>query len=194
MNMLQSKLLEEVVAFVVDEYEGREVLHADLPDRLHAEVRVFDALDALDALVGKDGGRTADGAEIEAAMLLAGIGHGLRAIALCDHYHRAAVILEQIHVRIHAVSSRRSHGAASHSFRSLGRASIEHRVILEILWQILSPVKPLFQAGMCYVSGHDDSPIQAQASRNRICRKLSANLFHRAVKVHYYSLALTCVA
>ncbi len=127
-------------------------------------------------------------------MLLAGIGHGLRAIALGDHYHRSAVILEQIHVRIHAVSGRRSHGAASHSFRSLGRAGIEHRVILEILWQILSPVKPLFQAGMCYVAGHDDSPIQAQASGNRICGKLSANLFHRTVKVHYYSLALTCVA
>ena len=58
----------------------------------------------------------------------------------------------------------------------------------------IHPVKPLFQAGMCYVSGHDDSPIQAQASRNRICGKLSANLFHRAVKVNYYSLALTCVA
>ena len=42
------KLLEEVVALVVNEDEGWEVLHGNLPDGLHAEFGIFHALDALD--------------------------------------------------------------------------------------------------------------------------------------------------
>ena len=36
---------EEVVALVVDHDEGREVLHLDLPHRLHAQLRVLQHLD-----------------------------------------------------------------------------------------------------------------------------------------------------
>ena len=46
---LQSELLEEIVTLVIYEDEGREVLDTDLPDGLHAEFRVFHALDATDA-------------------------------------------------------------------------------------------------------------------------------------------------
>ena len=43
------ELFEEVVALVIHEDECREVLHVDLPDGLHAQFRILNALDALDA-------------------------------------------------------------------------------------------------------------------------------------------------
>ena len=43
---LKSELLEEVIALVIDEDEGREVLYTDLPDGLHAKLRVLNAFDA----------------------------------------------------------------------------------------------------------------------------------------------------
>ena len=42
------ELLEEVVALVVNEDESREVFNCDLPDSLHAKLRIFYTLDALD--------------------------------------------------------------------------------------------------------------------------------------------------
>ena len=42
------ELLEEVVALVIDEDESREVFNCDLPDSLHAKLRIFYTLDALD--------------------------------------------------------------------------------------------------------------------------------------------------
>ena len=71
------QLLEEVVALVVHEDEGGEVLNGDLPDGLHAEFGIFHALDALDARLRENGCHTADGAQIETAVLLAGIGNHL---------------------------------------------------------------------------------------------------------------------
>ena len=103
------QLLEEVVALVIDEDERREVLHADLPDGFHSEVWIFNALDALDALVGEDSRRAADRAEVESTVLLAGIGDDLGTVALGDHDHTAAVILEEINVRVHTVGRGRSH-------------------------------------------------------------------------------------
>ena len=43
------QLLEEVVALVIDEDEGGEVLDLNLPDGFHAELGILHALDALDA-------------------------------------------------------------------------------------------------------------------------------------------------
>src|SRR5262245_35062103 len=71
----QIELLEEIVAFVVDDDEGREVLHLDPPDRLHAELGIFHGLDLLDAVLGEVGRRAADRGEIEAAVLAAGLAH-----------------------------------------------------------------------------------------------------------------------
>src|SRR5690348_7312007 len=45
------QLLEEVIALVVDDDEGGEVLDLDLPDRLHAELGIFLHLDLLDAVL-----------------------------------------------------------------------------------------------------------------------------------------------
>ena len=57
---LKSNLFEEVVAFVVNEDECREVLYTDFPDCLHSEFRILDALDALDVVLSKDSSRTSD--------------------------------------------------------------------------------------------------------------------------------------
>src|SRR3954453_9275497 len=71
---------EEVVALVVDDDEGGEVLDLDLPDRLHAELGVLQHLDRLDAVLGEPGGGAADRAEVEAAVRGARLGDHLRAV------------------------------------------------------------------------------------------------------------------
>src|SRR6187401_358392 len=84
----QLQFLEEIIALVVDDDEGREILDLDAPDRFHAEFGIFHHLDLLDAVFGEVGRRAADRAEIEAAVLLAGLAHCDRAVALGDHHHR----------------------------------------------------------------------------------------------------------
>ena len=42
------QLLEEVIALVINEDESWEVLNSDLPDSLHAKLRILYTLDALD--------------------------------------------------------------------------------------------------------------------------------------------------
>src|ERR1700681_4747346 len=68
----QIQFLEEIIALVVDDDEGREILDLDAPDRFHAEFGIFHHLDLLDAVLGEVGRRAADRAEIKAAVLLAG--------------------------------------------------------------------------------------------------------------------------
>src|SRR5688572_31259587 len=72
----------EVVALVVGDDERGEVLDFDPPDRLHAEILVLLHLDLLDAVIGEARRRTADRAEVEAAVLLARVAHLRAAVAL----------------------------------------------------------------------------------------------------------------
>src|SRR5690606_36215703 len=102
--------LEEVVALVVDDDEGREVADLDLPDRLHAELGVLEHLDLGDAVLGEAGGRAADRAEVEAAMALARIGDRLRPVALGEHHEAAARGLELVDVAVHAAGGGRADG------------------------------------------------------------------------------------
>src|SRR6266403_88985 len=76
----QIQFLEEVVALVVDDDEGREILDLDAPDRFHAEFGIFDDLDLLDAVLGEVRRRPADRTEIKAAVLLAGLAYRDRAV------------------------------------------------------------------------------------------------------------------
>src|SRR5271156_389934 len=75
-SLPQIQVLEKVVALVVDDDEGGEIDHFDTPDRFHAELGIFDALDFLDAMLGEVCRRPADRGEIEAAVLLAGLADG----------------------------------------------------------------------------------------------------------------------
>ena len=96
--MLESKLLEEVVALVIHEDECWEVLNLDLPDSLHSELWVLYALDALDVVLSEDRCRTTDRTEVESAVLLASVSHALCTVTLCEHDHAAAVALEEVNV------------------------------------------------------------------------------------------------
>src|SRR3954454_1943399 len=120
----QVQLAEEVVALVVDDDEGGEVLDLDLPDRLHAELGVLDDLDLADAVLREARRGAADRAEIEAAVLLAGLAHLFRAVALGEHHHRAALGLEWVDEAVHAPRGRRAEGARRVARRRLCRAGI----------------------------------------------------------------------
>src|SRR4029450_408651 len=99
-------LVEEVVALVVDHHEGGEVLDLDAPDRLHAQLGVLQDLDLADAVLGQAGGRPADGAEVEAAVGPAGLGHPAAAVAFGQHDQAAARGLELVDVGVHAPPGR----------------------------------------------------------------------------------------
>ena len=114
--------LEEIITLVINEDECGEVLDLNLPYSLHAQLGILHALDAPDAALGEDSGHAADGAEVETSVLEAGVGDDLRAVALGDHDEGGAVVLELIHVGIHAVGRGGAHGAAGVSGGRLGRA------------------------------------------------------------------------
>src|SRR5262245_49692339 len=71
------QLLEEIVALVIHQDERREIDHLNFPDRFHAEFGVFQNFNLFDIVLGQDSCGATNAAEIEAAMLLAGIGNGL---------------------------------------------------------------------------------------------------------------------
>ena len=73
---------EEVVAFIIHDDECRKVLDIYLAYRFHAEFRKIDHLHALDALLGQNGGRSANRAEVETAMFPTCVGNLLRTVAL----------------------------------------------------------------------------------------------------------------
>ena len=54
--------VEEVVALIVGDDEGREVLNCDPPDGLHPEVFHVEDFDVGDAVLGQTGRGPADGA------------------------------------------------------------------------------------------------------------------------------------
>lgn len=68
-------LLEEVVTLVIDQDEGWEVLYANLPYRLHTQLGELYALDRFDVLLGEQGCRTSDRAQVEATVLATRVGY-----------------------------------------------------------------------------------------------------------------------
>ena len=77
---------EEVVPFVIDQDVGGEVFY----------------LDSFDIVFGQDGGGASDGSQVEAAMLVSGIGDLLGAVAFGQHDHGSALFLEYRHIRVHS--------------------------------------------------------------------------------------------
>ena len=102
-------LSEEVVTLVINEDKCREIFNFNLPNGFHAEFGIFHALDALDVVLCKDSCRSADAAEIEAAVLLASVGYCLAAVTFREHNHASAVALEEINIGIHTSGSSRAH-------------------------------------------------------------------------------------
>ena len=83
----ESKLFEEVVAFVVHDDKGREIFDTYFTDGLHAKLFEIDQLDRLDAVLGQYGRRAADGTEVKAAVLFASVGHAFGPVAFGNHNH-----------------------------------------------------------------------------------------------------------
>ena len=104
-------LLEKIVTLVIDEDEGGEVFDVDFPDGFHPEFGKVDDFLALDVLFREEGGGASGGTEVKAAVLLAGVGHHLGAVALGEHDHGGAVFLEEIDVGIHAAGGGGAEGA-----------------------------------------------------------------------------------
>ncbi len=186
-------MFEEVVAFVIHQYECGEVLHLNFPYCLHAEFGVFHALNRLDVLLCQDGRRTANRAEVEATVLLAGIGHIYRAVALCQHDERAAVVLELVYVRVHTASGRWSHRAARHAGRGLGGACIVDRVILQVFGHRLAGVEAGLNLCVRNVASYNDGAVQREACANRVLRQYIAYIPHGLVEVDAHGIAFACL-
>ena len=161
-------MLEEVVALVINEDEGREVLHLDFPNSLHTELRILDALDRLDVLLCEDSRRATDRAEVEAAVLLASVGDVDGAVALSEHDHATAIILELIHVWVHTSGCGWAHRAARHTRRGLSRTSVVDRMVFEVLRHTLARIEACFDLSVRDVAAHDDGAIEGEASADRI--------------------------
>ena len=78
MEAVRKIYVENFPAFIIHDDECRKVLDIYLAYRFHAEFRKIDHLHALDALLGQNGGRSANGAEVETAMFPTCVGNLLR--------------------------------------------------------------------------------------------------------------------
>lgn len=157
-------MLEEIIALVVDEDEGGEVLDFDLPDSLHTEFGILEELNILDRILSEDGCGATDRTEVEAAMFMASVGDLLRAVALGDHDHSAAGSLELIDVRVHTTCSSGSERSGGETFRFLGGTGVIDGVILEILRHRLSGIEAFLNLGVSDITTHDDGTIERKAS------------------------------
>ena len=190
----RSDALEEIVSFVINEDEGREVFDFDLPDGFHAEFGEFDDFDLLDVFFGKDGGGAADAAEVEAAVFFAGVGDLLAAISFGDHDHAAAVALEEIDVAVHAAGGGGTKAAAGHAGGCFGGTGVIDGVIFEVIGQRLAGIEHLLELRMRDVAGDDDGAVDEEARGGGILAQLGADLGHGAVRVDAHGVGVFAVA
>ena len=175
--------IKEVVTLVVDEEEGGEVDHVNLPDGLHTEFRIFQALHLLDVLLGQDGSRTTDGAQVEASVLLAGIGHLLRAVTLGQRDHGASGIHEGVQVGIHAASSSGTERARSHTLGGLGGTGVVNDVVLHVLGHGLTAVQTLLDLGVSDITADNDGTGEAETRLHRVLADGGQDLLHGLVQI-----------
>src|SRR5260370_6455184 len=93
--------------------------------------------------LGKPRAGAADGAEIEAAMKLAGLAHLGAAIALGEGDEAAARRHELIDIGIHAAGGGRAEGARGIALGGLGRAGVVDGVVPSELLTALAEVGPI---------------------------------------------------
>ena len=180
---------EEVVALVVYEDEGGEVFDLDFPDGFHAELGVFEEFDFLDGVLCQDGGGTADAAQVESAVLMAGVGDLLGAVALGNHDHRAAGGLELVDIAVHASGGGGTEAARGHTLRRLGRAGVVYGMVFEVLRHGFAAVEAFLDFGVGDVATYDDGAAQGQACRYGIFGELGKYFRHGSVEVNIDDLA-----
>ena len=134
--------------------------------------------------VRQQGGGPADRAEVEAAVLLARVRHGLRPVPLGDHDQRAAVRLEQVDVAVHPAGGRRSERARGQTLRRLGRAGVVDRVILQVLGACPSPRSSRSLICAWAMSRATMTvPVSLSGRGDRVAGELGEDLRHRPVQV-----------
>ena len=69
------EVCEEIVAFVIYNDKGWEILHINLANGLHTELWEVYNLNRLDRVFSEDCSRTSDRAEVETTICLASIGN-----------------------------------------------------------------------------------------------------------------------
>ena len=181
-------LLKEVVAFVIDEDEGGEVFHFDLPDRFHAEFGEVDHFLALDVFFGKEGGGSPGGAKVESAMLLASVGDHLGAVAFGEHDHGGAVLLKEIDVGIHAPGGGGAEGAGGHPFGGLGGTGVVNRILLKVVGEVAVLLEDFLEFGMGNIAGHNDGSGEGDGSGDRILAEGREGAFHALIEIDVHTL------
>ena len=161
-------LLEEVVAFVIDEDEGGEVFDFDFPDGFHAEFGEVEDFLGDDVLFGEEGGGSPCGAEVEAAVFLAGVGDHLGAVAFGEHDHGGTVGLEEVNIGIHASSGGGAEGAGGHALWCLGGAGVVDGVVFEVGGDVAVFFEDFFDFGMSDVAGDDDGAAEGDGGGDGI--------------------------
>ena len=101
-------------------------------------------------------------------MLPAGVRDCLAPVALGEHYHRSAMILELIHIWVHSACGGRSHRSARHSGRGLCRSGIVDWVILHVLRHLLACVETGLDLRVSYVTADYDGTVEAEPGAYRI--------------------------
>mmetsp|Transcript_17625 Transcript_17625/g.51187 ORF Transcript_17625/g.51187 Transcript_17625/m.51187 type:complete len:574 (+) Transcript_17625:182-1903(+) len=178
------ELREEVVPLVVYDDEGREVLHVDFPDRLHTVLLVVQDLHLLDAVLRQDGRGPADGAEVEAAVLLAGLSHRLGPVALREGDERAAVLHEGGHVRVHAPRGGGPEGPGGEALGRFGGPRVVDDPVLGVVREPLPALEALQELGVRDVAGDHEGAREGQARADGVLGQLRADVRHRPVEVH----------
>ena len=105
------------------------------------------------------------------------------------------MILELVHVGVHTVGRGGTHRTARIALGSLGRSGIEHRIVLEILWQILAGIQTSLQLSMSDIAGYDDGALQIDTCRNGIFRQFGTYRVDALVQVDNDGVAtLACLS
>ena len=136
----------------------------------------------------EQGRRAARGAEVEAAVFLARIGHLLGAVAFGEHDHGCAVGLEEIDVSVHAASGGGTEGTGGHPRRGLRRAGVIDGILLEILGQVAGFIEDLLELRVGGIAGDDDRPAEREGGGDGVFGKCFERLLHAEIEIDRYAL------
>src|SRR5207249_751053 len=190
---LSVERVKEIVSLIVDDNEGRKVDDLYAPNRFHPEFGVFDDIDLADAILRETCGRTADRAEVKAAVSAAGGADFLAAIAFGKRDKAAARRHEGIDIAVHAAGSGRPERARGIARRRLRGPCVVDRMVLDIIGQAFAAIEPLLELGVGDVAGDDQWSRQAEPRLDRELREGAADLVHRPREINRRDLAAECV-
>ena len=174
---------EEVVALVVGDDEGGEVLHLYAANRLHAQFVILYGFYALDAIFGQSSGGTTDAAQVEAAMIFASLDDHLGTVALGKHDEGTTGSLKLVHECVHAAGGGRTEGTRGIAFGRFGGTCIIDGELLEVFRQFFSCVQTLPEFGVSEIASNDQRPRKREPGTNRMFGKFRPDGIHALVQI-----------